>query len=591
MSFGGEVTKSHAFSLFKEKPAKYKKDFTHFSYTNPNAPKGGKVMLSARGTFDSLNPYILKGTPDPFVGTFVFSTLLTSSDDELYTSYGYVAEAVEWPEDRSWVIFTLREGVTFHDGSPLTAEDVSFSFKTLVAKGTPSYQVLYKNVKAVTILSQKKIRFDFKKGTGFEMPAVIGRMPILSKKYYTQHDFSKSSMKVPLGSGPYKIKKAESGKYIVYERVKDWWGEKVPSQRGKYNFDEVGFDYYRDINVAYEAFKSGAVDLYFESSSKNWHTGYTFPAVIEGRVLKENFPHQAPTALTGFFFNTRRALFEDRRVREALNLAFDFEWVNKNFFHGVYKRIESLFSGTDFEAKGNIKPETEKILQPFKEQVSSEVFNKPQALQASDGSGYIRERLIRAMTLLKEAGWHLKEGKLTHMETGKVFEFEIFTTSLSYEKIIHAYAANLKKLGIKVTARLVDPSQFEVRQNTFDFDVIVSPTMHVMTYPGTKLLNYWDSSSADVNGSMNFSGAKNPVIDALISKIIGLEGNFEALKMYAHALDRVVLREYLLIPLWSPGSYRVAYWDKFSRPKILPKYTGVSILTWWYDEKKAAKLN
>lgn len=584
-----KIIKSHGYCYFKGIPLKYPADFKHFEYVNPNAPKGGTLRLAAPGTFDSLNPFILKGTPDNYISTFTQVSLMTQqSHDERFTQYCLAAESIEVPEDKSWVIFNLRPEAQFHDGTPLRAQDVVFTFHTVKEKGLPHLRSYFQNVRKVEALTPLRVKFTFGETGNMEMPGIVGQMPILSKKYYDTVDFTKTTLEAPLGSGPYRVVSVTPGKRVVYERIKNWWGENLPVRKGQYNFDRVQVEYYRDSTVAFEAFKAHQYDYHADGSAKNWHTGYHFPAAQKGWVQKRAFPHESPTALTGFFFNTRRDLFQDRRVREAISLAFDFEWTNKHIFYNAYQRLRSTFTNTGFSADALPTPGELKILEPYKDKIPGEVFTTVYAPAQSDGSGFDRKNLIKAAALLKEAGYEIRDNRAVHAKTGKPLEFQLFTSSASYAAVSQAFAANLARLGITMRVRLLDEAQFEWRAENFDFDMIILFINPIMS-PGNEQRSNWSSAAADQKGSSNIAGVKNPVIDDLVEKVIGAT-NYQDLLIYARALDRVILWNHYVIPLWTPGKYNIAYWNKFSYPKIQPKYAGVGLLTWWYDDKKAKAL-
>lgn len=581
-----KVYKSHGYSPFEGIKLKYPADFTHFEYTNPDAPKGGTLRIGARGTFDSLNTFILKGTPASYVQVLTTASLLTQhSHDERHAHYCYIAESIEWPEGRDWVIFNIRKNASFHDGSPLTAEDVIFSFHAIKEKGLPHWRSYYKNVINVEALSPHRVKFVFKEGENLEMPAIVGQMPIVSKAYYSNVPFDKTTLTPAIGCGPYKVKSVEAGKRVIYERVKNWWGENVPVRKGQYNFDTIEVEYYRDSTVAFEAFKAGEYDYHFDSSAKNWYTGYDFPAVKEGKVIKREIDHEAPTSLGGFFFNTRKEMFKDRRVREAIGLAFDFEWANENLFYNSYNRLKSIFTNTGFSADELPTPQEQKVLEKYRGKIPDEVFTQLYTPPKTNGSGRNRENLKKATLLLKQAGYHVKDNRMVHTQTGRPLEFELITNSPLFLRVTQNFVENLKRIGVKMNVRLLDSAQFELRSENFQYDMIVI-FLNTVLNPGNEQRSFWGSVAADTSGSSNYAGVKDPIVDELITKIVSSK-NYNELLLYSHALDRIILWGHYVVPLWTPGKYRLAYWNKLSHPKIAPRYSGVGLLTWWYDEKKA----
>ncbi len=564
---------------------KYPADFTHFDYTNPNAPKGGKVRLSALGSFDSLNPFILKGRNASSLG-LVFDTLTDSSEDEAFSAYGLIAESMEVPEDRSWIIFNLRPEARFNDGSPVTAEDVKFSLETLKTKGHPFYRSYFGSVGKVEVLGKHRVKFSFAGGENREMPLIIGQMPILPSAWWAGKEFDATTLEFPLGSGPYKAKEIDPGRSITYERVKDYWGRDLPVNKGRYNFDEIRIDYYRDATVALEAFKAGEFDFNQENVAKNWATAYDIPAVHNGQMIKEGIPHEQGTGMQGFVFNTRRPMFSDARVREALGLLFDFEWTNKTLFYDAYTRSNSYFSNTELASSGLPQGEELAILTRHKDQLPAELFTKPFSLPVTKGDGNIRPNLRQALHLLKQAGWQLKDKKLVDRE-GQPMTFEILLVQPTFERVVLPYTRNLEKLGIEVSVRTVDTSQYKNRLDQFDFDMVVGSFGQSLS-PGNEQRDFWSSKVADEQGSRNLMGIKNPVIDELIELVISAP-NRDSQVARTRALDRVLLWGHYVIPNWHIAQHRIVYWNKFGHPKIAPRYA-LGFYTWWVDADKAAKL-
>ena len=564
---------------------KYKPDFTHFDYTNPDAPKGGEVHEGAFGTFDSLNTFILKGVPAGAAG-LTFDSLTAGSDDEPFTRYGLIAETIEVPKDRSWVVFTLRPEARFHDGSPITADDVIWTFDALKSKGHPQYRIYYQSVVKAEKLGERKIKFSFAPGNNRELPLIIGELRVLSKKYYESHDFEQTTLEAPLGSGPYRIVAVDPGRSLTLERVKDYWAKDLPVNKGRYNFDRIRIDYYRDENVELEAFKAGGYDFRAENTAKFWATGYDSPALRDGRIRKEEIPNELPQGMQAYAFNIRRDIFKEPRVRQALAYAFDFEWSNKTLFYGQYTRTESYFSNSELASKGLPSPEELKILEPLKDQIPGELFTKEYQAPKSDGSGNIRANLGTALQLLQSAGWTVKNEKLVN-DKGQQFSFEILLDQPAFERVTLPFVQNLKRLGIDAHVRTVDTSQYKYRLDHFDFDVIVASWGESLS-PGNEQRQFWGSEFADEPGSDNLVGINDTAIDKLVGLVISAPDR-EGLVTRVHALDRVLLWHHYVIPNWHITYFRVAYWDKFGRPKIAPKY-GLAFDSWWVDPAKEAAL-
>jgi len=566
---------------------KYGPDFKHFGYVNPAAPKGGKVRLSAIGTFDSFNPYIIKGNPAAGIGGFVYESLATSSLDEPFTEYGLLAENIEMPEDRSWVAFTLRKEARWHDGKPVTVEDVIFSLEALKTKGQPFYRFYYRGVAKAEKTGERRVKFTFGGGKNRELPLIIGQLPILPKHIWADKDFSKTTLEKPIGSGPYKVKSFEAGRSITLERVKNYWGAKLPVTAGQYNFDEMRFDYYRDSTVALEAFKSGEYDFRQENASKIWATGYNSPAFKQGLYKKQSIRHENSTGMQGFVFNTRKGFFKNPVLRKALAYAFDFEWTNKNLFYGQYARTKSYFSNSELASRGLPSPEELKILEPLKGQIPPEVFTQTYQPPGTDGTGRIRKNLRQAKKLLQQAGWVIKNQQLVEPKTGKPLKFEILLISPAFERIVLPFVRNLKRLGIIVSVRRVETAQYQKRMETFDFDMIVGSFGQSLS-PGNEQMSYWGSAAAERRGGRNYIGIKNPTIDKLIDLVIAAPDR-KSLITRTRALDRVLLWNHYIIPQWHIQTFRVAFWDKFGRPPQSPKY-GLGFNTWWVDAAKAGAL-
>src|SRR5262245_59003799 len=561
---------------------KYGPGFRHFDYANPRAPKGGGVTLRAIGTFDNLNPFILKGVPAAGIA-MTFDTLTVQSSDEPASEYGLVAETIETPPDRSWVAFTLRPKARFHDGSPITVEDVMWTFETLRTKGHPLYRSYYAAVASVEKTGPRTVRFAFKPGDNRELPVIVGQLPVLSKAYWANRDFTKTTLEAPLGSGPYKVESLEPGRSITYRRVPDYWGAALPVNVGRYNFDTIRYDYYRDDTVALEAFKGGAFDFRQEASAKNWATAYDVPAVRDGRIRKEQIPNEVPTGMQGFVFNTRRAIFKDPRVREALAVAFDFEWSNAHLFYGAYTRTKSYFSNSELASRGLPSPAELAVLEPLRGKIPEEVFTREYQPPSTAGGG-MRPNLVRALALLEQAGWVVRDLKLVNAQTGEPMAFEILLDDPNFERITLPYVKNLERLGVTARVRTVDAAQYEYRMKQFDFDMTVVLLQQSLS-PGNEQVDFFASTSADTPGSRNLAGIRDPAVDRLIELVIAAPDR-PSLVARTRALDRVLLWGHYVIPHFHINAFRVAYWNRFGRPAVAPKYD-VGFDTWWIDPSRS----
>ncbi len=573
---------SHAIAMHGE--PKYDQNFLNVEYIDENFIKGGSIVRSSIGTYDSFNPFILKGTPAAGIGG-LYETLTTGSSDEAFTEYGLLAETIEWPDDRSWVSFIIRKEARWHDGEKITAEDVVWTFNTLMDKGHPFYKYYYGDVSEVIKESENKVRFNFKSNTNKELVLIVGQLPVLPKHYWKDKNFEDTTLDIPLGSGPYKIKSFDSGRSITYELDKDYWGfkNKIPIKIGKDNYNTIRYDYYKDRGIEREAFKSGEIDFFSENSSKEWAKSYNISAVEKNLIKKELIQHENPQGMQGFAFNIRKDKFKDRRVRKALSFAFDFEWSNKNLFFDAYKRTDSFFENSEL-ASSNLPSEDELIfLNPYYDILPGELFTEQYQNPVTDGSGYMRLQLQEATKLLKDAGWELVEGKLLHSVTNELFEFEILLRSPAFERIVFPFKDNLEKLGIEVEVRTIDSAQYQKRIETFDFDMVVQ-TFSQSLSPGNEQRNFWGSDAASTNGSRNIIGIKNYAVDGLIESLINAEDRKELITI-TKALDRVLLWNYYVIPQWHISSYRVLYWNFFDQPDIKPKYS-LGFDTWWVNQNK-----
>lgn len=581
---GADVYRGHGLAMHGD--LKYPAGFKHFDYVNPNAPKGGEARRSAIGGFDSFNGFIIRGRSAAGLG-LIYDSLMVSSADEPFSMYGLVAESLEMPDDRSWIVFHLNPKARWHDDKPISAEDVIWTFNTLVKDGAPFYRFYYGNVAKVEKVGQHSVKFTFKPGQNRELPLILGQMPVLPKHYWGSRDFTKTTLEPPLGSGPYRVKSFDANRSITLERVKDYWGENHPTRVGEYNFDTIRFEYYRDTTVSLEAFKAGQYDYRPESSSKAWATAYDIPAVRDGMLIKETFKHKRSTGMQAFVFNLRRSLFKDVRVRQALGYAFDFEWSNKTLFYGQYARTDSYFENSDLASTGLPKGNELALLEEYRDQLPAEVFTKVYVNPESDGSGNIRASLRTANKILRDAGWRIdkKTRKLTHQKTGQVFKFEIILVSPLFERVVLPFKKNLSRLGIDVSVRTVDSAQYQKRVQDFDYDMIVGGWGQSQS-PGNEQRGFFGSNAADRPGSRNTTGLKDPVVDALVEKLIAAPDR-KSLVTLTRALDRVLLWKYIVIPHWHIPYDRVVYWDMFGQPKVIPD-SGVQFFTWWIDPAKAA---
>jgi microcin C transport system substrate-binding protein len=577
----------HGLSAFGD--LAYPADFQHFAYVNPDAPKGGTFSLIGWGgvtTFDSLNNYILKG--DAAQGLeLLFDTLMTRAEDEPDAVYGLVAESATVADDRMSVDFKLRPEAKFSDGSPLTADDVVFSFDALKTKGHPLYAQMLQDVVKAEALDPRSVRYSFKGALTRDLPLTVAGLPILSKAYYATRDFGSTTLDPPLGSGPYTVGDVKQGRTITYKRNPDYWAKDLPVNRGRWNFDQIRFEYFRDRTAAMEAFKAGAYDFREEFTSKVWAMEYDFPAIRAGKVRKEVVPDETPSGTQGFFLNTRREQLKDPLVRQALDLAFDFEWTNRNLFYGLYTRTESYFENSDMKAKGEPSPVERSLLENLGAPVSPEALGTADVPPKSDGSGQDRNRLQEASKLLNQAGWTVKDGVRMNAK-GEPLKLEVLNFEPVFERVTAPYVKNLRQLGIDATMRMVDPAQYQRRLKSFDFD-ITTERYTMRNTPGVELRSYFGSEAAPMEGSLNLAGITDPAVDALVEKVIAAKSRDE-LTTAASALDRVLRASHYWVPHWFKPSNDIAYWDKFSRPETKARFDRGVLDTWWYDRGKAAKL-
>jgi microcin C transport system substrate-binding protein len=588
-----EGIEHHGMSAFGE--LKYPADFQHFDYVDPNAPKGGVFshVGSTRAfnqnflTFNSLNSFILKG--DGAQGTeLTFASLMSRAQDEPDALYGLAARSVRLSSDGLTYRFELRPGITFHDGSPMTARDVLFSLQTLKEKGHPIAQQLLRDFAGADALDDATVIVRFAKNRARDVPLFVAGLPIFSAAYYAAHAFDESTLEPPLGGGPYKVGRFEPGRYIEYERVKNWWGADLPVSRGQNNFDLVRYEYYRDREVAFEGFTAKNYLFREEFTSRTWATRYDFPAMRDGRVKREVIPDDTPSGAQGWFFNTRREKFKDRRLREAFIYAFDFEWTNKTIMYGSYERTHSVFQNSDMMAVGKPAGDEAALLEPFRGQVPDEVFGDPFVPPVSDGSGQDRSLLRRASTLLQEAGYPIKGGKRISPQ-GEGIKAEFLIDEPSFQPHHASLIKNLGTLGIDANLRIVDPVQYRKRVDDFDFDLTIE-RFGFSTTPGDSLRSYFSSRAAAIKGSQNLAGIADPVIDELIERIIAADTR-SGLVTACKALDRVIRSGRYWIPHWYKPSHWLAFWDVFGRPAKKPRFGRGIPETWWYDRAKAAKLD
>jgi microcin C transport system substrate-binding protein len=579
--------RKHGLSAFGD--LAYPANFEHFAYSDPNAPKGGTFSLVGWGgvtTFNSLNNYILKG--DAAQGLeLLFDSLMTPAADEPDAVYGLVAESAEVADDGKSVTFYLRPEAKFADGTKVTADDVVFSFETLKTKGHPIYHQTLQDVVKAEALDPKTVRYTFTGDLVRDLPLTVATLPILSKAYYATRPFDQTTLDPPLGSGPYLVDSIAQGRTIVYRRNPDYWAKDLPVNRGRWNFDKIRFEYFRDRTPGMEAFKAGTYDFREEFTSKVWATEYNFPAIRSGRVKTETLADETPSGTQGFFINTRRDQLKDPRVREALELAFDFEWSNRNMFYGLYNRTQSFFENSPMKAEGEPSEAERTLLTDLGVPVADAALGAAYLPAKSDGSGQDRNLLQKAGKLLDEAGWTIKNGMRVN-DKGEPLKLEVLMFEQAFERIAAPYVKNLKLLGIDASIRMVDPAQYRQRLKDFDFDITTERYVMRNT-PGVELRSYFGSAAAKMDGSLNLAGIADPAVDALIERVIAAK-NREEMQIAARALDRVLRAGHYWVPHWYKASNNVAYWDKFSRPATKPRYDRGILDTWWYDEAKAAKL-
>ncbi len=580
----------HGLSLFGE--LKYGPEFEHFDYVNADAPKGGTIRQSAIGTFDSLNPFNIRGTPAAGSG-LIYDTLMSSPMDEPSSEYGLIAEAVSYPEDYSSVTFRLRPEARWHDGEAVTVEDVIWSLETLKASH-PFYNAYYRNIERAEETGEREVTFYFDETGNRELPQITGQLYVLPKHYWEgtdaqgrERDFASSTLEPPLGSGPYRVGRVQAGRTISYERVEDYWAADLPVNVGYYNFDNIRYEYFRDVTVAQEAFAGGAFDFTVENSARRWATGYQFPAVQRGDVVLETFLTRQAEPMQAFIFNTRLPKLSDPRVRQAFNYAFDFEWMNANLFYDQYDRTNSYFENSELAATGLPEGKELEILEQVRDQVPPEVFTQEYTNPVGGSQRAARDNLRVATQLLRDAGWEVRDGVLTNVESGERLQVEFLLVQPDMERIVNPYLQNLGRLGIRGTIRTVDASQYRNRLDNFDFEIVVGSFAQSLS-PGNEQRDYWGSDAADTPGSRNLIGIKNPAIDRIINQIIFAEDR-ETLVAASKALDRVLLWNHYLVPQFYSPEIRTARWNRFGLPETMPDY-GFSTTIWWWDEEKASSI-
>jgi len=576
----------HGLSSFGD--LKYPAGFKHFAYVNPDAPKGGSLRQWQLESFDNLNPLILKGVTAQSL-SLTQQSLMHRALDEPDAVYAEVAESVELGPDRAWAAFNLDPRARWHDGSPITAEDVVFTFEATLKEGHPQYQLILADLDSVKAEGPRRVVFRFKPGeTRRDLPLLVAQIPLLAKSWFKNRPFAQPTAEPPLTSGPYRIERVDAGRSLSFRRVADWWAKDLPVNRGQFNFDTVRDDYYRDRDIAVEAFFAGEYDYRVEITARVWATGYDGkPAVKEGRIKREVLPDHTPSGVQAFFLNSRKDKFKDPRVREALNLAFDFEWMNKTLFYDIYKRTRSMFENSSMAATGLPSPAELALLEPYRAKLPPRVFTQEYQPPKTDGSGENRDNLRQATRLLREAGWSIKDKRLQNAK-GEAFEIEFLLFEPSFQRVLSPYMRNLERLGIQSSIRNVDVSAYEQRMRNFDYDLILRRIVQPMT-PGVEQRNFWSSPSANVTGSFNFSGIQDPAVDALVENLVAAKNRMDSVTA-ARALDRVLTWGWYVIPNWYSGTNKVAMWDRFGRPAKAPDFDIGLLETWWIDPAKDAKL-
>ncbi|MCZ5804685.1 extracellular solute-binding protein [Enterobacter hormaechei] len=575
------IKESTAFAVIGE--PKYAVNFNHYDYVNPAAPKGGNVTLSATGTFDNFNRFALRGVAAARTES-LYDTLFVTSDDEPGSYYPLVAENVRYADDFSWAEIAINPRARFHDGTPVSARDVAFTFHKFMTEGVPQFRLVYKGttVKAIAPLT---VRIELPEPNKENMLSLFS-LPVMPESFWKNHKLSDPLSTPPLAGGPYRITDWRMGQYVIYSRVKDYWAATLPVNRGRWNFDTIRYDYSLDDNVAFEAFKAGAFDLRVENSAKNWATRYIGKNFAKGYIVKDEHKNESAQDTRWLAFNIQRPVFSDRRVREAITLAFDFEWMNKALFYGAYSRANSYFQNTEYAARDYPHADELVLLAPMKAELPPEVFTRVFEPPKSDGNGFDRDNLLKASNLLDDAGWVLKNRQRVNVQTGKPLSFELLIASGANDQWVLPFKKNLARLGVTMNIRQVDMAQLTNRKRSRDYDMMQT-LWAAQPWPSSDLQISW--ASGYIDSSYNAPGVKSPVIDALIAKIVAAQGDKNKLLPLGRALDRVLTWNYYMLPMWYMGEDRVARWDKFSLPAVRPVYT-LGFDTWWYDVNKAAKL-
>jgi microcin C transport system substrate-binding protein len=582
----------HGLSLFGD--LSYQPGFPHFDYVNPNAPRGGRIVMLAPNwafnqnsqTFNTLNSFVTRGDAPPRM-ELTFDSLMVRALDEPDAMYGLVAEAVELSDDERELVFFLRDNVSFRDGSALTADDVAFSLTTLKQRGHPAMRLPLAQMASAEAAGPREVVVRLGDGASRELKLIVAGLPILSKAYYQERDFEASTLEPPLGSGPYKVGRFAAGRYIEYHRDPSYWAGSLPVARGHNNFDVIRIEFFRDRTAEFESLKKGALTYREEFTAKTWATEYDFPAVLDGRVVKETVPAETVPDFQAWYFNTRRAKFADPRTRQAIGLAFDFEWTNQNIFFGAYRRSASFFERSVYAAAGEPSPAELQLLQPFRDELPPEVFGPPPVPPVSDGSGRDRRNLREALRLLQEAGWQRRGGDIVD-EAGRPLTVEFLINAPTFERVLGPYSEALKAIGVAASIRLVDPAQYQSRQNDFDFDLIISRAALSAT-PLEGLRTAFTSEAADTPGTRNFAGIRHPAVDALVETALAAPDR-ETHQTALSALDRVLRVHHYAIPQWHSAEHRVAMWDMFDRPAVKPDFGFPIETTWWHDADKARRI-
>lgn len=598
MTSAAFAERTHGLSAFGD--LKYPPGFPHFDYVNPDAPKGGSISgldSTGRGAFDSLNPFIVRGTPaaglergvngPPGENDLYFESLMARAMDTPDNLYGLVAHSVELGPERQWVTFYMREEARFHDGTPIRAADVVFSFNLLIEDGHPRYRLTLGEVEKAEALDALTVKFTFRDGVlTRDLPLAVGILPIFSKAYYTENEFDRTTLEPPLASGPYRIERVSQGRSITYKRDPDYWAKDLPVNVGRNNFDDITFEYYRDRSIGLEAFKAGEYTFRVEYTSKSWVTEYTGPAIDKGWIKRGEFDDNRPSGVQAWFINTRREKFADPRVRQALDLAFDFEWTQRTIFYGLYDRMDSIWENTVLEATGVPVGKELAVLEKYRDRLPAKIFEGRYMSPVTDGGGNNRRNLRAARALLIEAGWTVVDGVL--QKDGTPFTLEFLEWQPSLLRIVEPYLLNLETLGITANIRMVDSAQYQARSEDYDFDMTMVRYIPSMP-PGPEIRETWSSSGAEAVGTYNFSGVRDPVVDDLIEEVIGAQ-NREDMTAAAQALDRVIMHGHYMMPAWKSGKNYLAWWDQYDRPPAPPQYARGVLDLWWFNPEKAAAL-